>query len=102
MPATPDTHSPISNFRSLRIAICTTQVPFVYGGNEVLVDGLRDALLARGHRVSVISLPYKWHPRTQTILGAMAWRLLDLSEADGEAIDLAICTKWPSYVLKHP
>jgi glycosyltransferase involved in cell wall biosynthesis len=87
---------------SLRIAICTTQVPFVYGGNEVLVEGLRDALLARGHRVAVVALPYKWRPRTHIITGALAWRLLDLTEANGEVVDVVICTKWPSYVVKHP
>lgn len=87
---------------SLRIAICTTQVPFVYGGNEVLVEGLRDALAGRGHRVAVVALPYRWHPRTHIVAGALAWRLIDLTEADGEPVDLAICTKWPSYVIKHP
>ncbi|MDQ3929125.1 MAG: glycosyltransferase family 4 protein [Chloroflexota bacterium] len=87
---------------SLRIAICTTQVPFVYGGNEVLVEGLRDALVARGHRVAVIALPYRWHPRKHIMMGALSWRLLDISEADGEPVDVAICTKWPSYVVRHP
>ncbi|HEX8230224.1 MAG TPA: glycosyltransferase family 4 protein [Chloroflexia bacterium] len=87
---------------SLRIAICTTQVPFVYGGNEVLVEGLRDALQERGHRVSIISIPYRWHPRTHIVTGALAWRLIDITESNGEPVDLAICTKWPSYVVKHP
>ncbi|HET6261712.1 MAG TPA: glycosyltransferase family 4 protein [Chloroflexia bacterium] len=87
---------------SLRIAICTTQVPFVYGGNEVLVEGLRDALVERGHRVSIISIPYRWHPRKHIVTGALAWRLIDITESNGEPVDLAICTKWPSYVVKHP
>lgn len=87
---------------SLRIAICTTQVPFVYGGNEVLVDGLRDALVERGHRVSTISIPYRWHPRSHIITGALAWRMIDITASNGEPVDLAICTKWPSYVIKHP
>ena len=87
---------------SLRIAICTTQVPFVYGGNEVLVEGLRDALMSRGHKVSVISIPYRWHPRTHIVTGALAWRLIDITESNGEPVDLAICTKWPSYIVKHP
>ena len=59
----------------LHIAICTAQVPFVYGGNEVLVDGLRDALTARGHKVVVIALPYKWYPHSQIVSSALAWRL---------------------------
>jgi glycosyltransferase involved in cell wall biosynthesis len=87
---------------SLRIAICTTQVPFVYGGNEVLVEGLREALVARGHKVAVVALPYKWHPRPQIVTSALAWRLVDLAEANGEVVDVVICTKWPSYVVKHP
>jgi glycosyltransferase involved in cell wall biosynthesis len=86
----------------MRIAICTAQVPFVYGGNEVLVDGLRDALAARGHTVAVVALPYKWYPRPQLISSALAWRLVDITEANGQPVDLAICTKWPSYVVKHP
>jgi glycosyltransferase involved in cell wall biosynthesis len=86
----------------LHIAICTAQVPFVYGGNEVLVDGLRDALEARGHKVAIIALPYKWYPRQQIVSGALAWRLIDITEANGQPIDLAICTKWPSYVVRHP
>jgi glycosyltransferase involved in cell wall biosynthesis len=28
--------------------------------------------------------------------------LVDITEANGQRIDLAICTKWPSYVVKHP
>lgn len=86
----------------MHIAICTAQVPFVRGGNEVLVDGLRDALVERGHKVAVIALPYKWYPRTSITSSALAWRLVDITEADGQKVDLAICTKWPSYVVKHP
>ncbi len=88
--------------QALRIAICTAQVPFVYGGNEVLVDGLKDALVERGHQVAVIALPYKWYPRPQLIASALAWRMVDITEADGKRIDVAICTKFPSYVVRHP
>ena len=87
---------------TLHIAICTAQVPFTYGGNEALVDGLRDALAARGHKVAVIALPYKWYPRPQLIASALAWRMVDITESDGRRVDLAICTKWPSYVVRHP
>src|SRR5262249_45969195 len=30
------------------------------------------------------------------------WRILDLTEADGKAIDLVVATKFPSYVVRHP
>src|SRR6478672_7207002 len=87
---------------SLSIAICTSQVPFTRGGNEVLVEGLKSALAARGHRVDVIALPYKWYPHTQLVSSALAWRLLDITEANGRPIDMAICTKFPSYMVNHP
>jgi glycosyltransferase involved in cell wall biosynthesis len=87
---------------ALRIAVCTAQVPFVYGGNEVLVDGLRDALVSRGHTVDVIALPYKWYPREQLVSSALAWRMVDITESNGLPIDVAICTKFPSYVVRHP
>jgi glycosyltransferase involved in cell wall biosynthesis len=47
-------------------------------------------------------LPFKWYPRVEILKSALAWRLLDLSESDGEPIDLVIATKFPSYALKHP
>lgn len=86
----------------LRIAICTAQVPFVHGGNEVLVEGLRAALTERGHKVAVVALPFKWYPRPQLVSSVLAWRMIDISEADGQPVDLAVCTKFPSYAVRHP
>src|SRR5947209_15274766 len=86
----------------MRIAVCTAHVPFVEGGNEVLVEWLIAALRARGHQVAEIALPFKWYPRESFIASVLAWRLLDIREANGVPIDLAICTKFPSYVVRHP
>jgi glycosyltransferase involved in cell wall biosynthesis len=33
---------------------------------------------------------------------AAAWRLIDLSEANGERIDMVIATKFPTYFVRHP
>ncbi|MGI8588654.1 MAG: glycosyltransferase family 4 protein [Chloroflexia bacterium] len=86
----------------MHIAVCTAQVPFVHGGNEVLVEGLAAALRARGHRVAEVALPFKWYPRESFIGSVLAWRLVDITEANGVPVDLAICTKFPSYVVRHP
>ena len=86
----------------MNIAICASQVPFVRGGAEVLVDGLAAALEAHGHRVAVVSLPFKWYPKEQLLRGALAWRLIDLTEANGVPIDLVICTKFPTWAVRHP
>lgn len=87
---------------ALRIAICAVQVPFERGGAEVLVEGLRRQLVARGHSVDVIALPFKWYPPERLLSSCLQWRMLDLTEANGRPIDLVIATKFPSYVVKHP
>lgn len=71
------------------------------GGNENLVAGLRQALLEHGHRVDVVALPYRWYPHAELVKSMAAWRLLDLSESNGVAVDLVIATKFPSYLAPH-
>ena len=85
----------------MNIVICATQVPFVRGGAENHVEGLRDALREHGHQVDIVALPFKWYPKQEILKTALAWRLLDLSEANGIPIDMVICTKFPSWAVKH-
>ncbi|MFN5341785.1 MAG: glycosyltransferase family 4 protein [Roseiflexaceae bacterium] len=85
----------------MNIIICTSQVPFVRGGAELLVDGLRDALRRHGHTVDVVALPYRWQPHTALYDSMLAWRLIDLNEVDGRPVDLVIATKFPSYLVQH-
>jgi glycosyltransferase involved in cell wall biosynthesis len=87
---------------SKRILICATQVPFARGGAELLVEGLRDALRAHGHIVDVVALPFAWQPHELIGRSALAWRLLDLASTHGQPIDQVICTKFPSYAVRHP
>jgi glycosyltransferase involved in cell wall biosynthesis len=74
----------------------------VRGGAEYLVEGLRDALHEHGHTVDVVSLPFTWAPVDRIAHSALAWRLLDVSTADGIPVDQVICTKFPSYMVRHP
>lgn len=78
------------------------QVPFFKGGAEAHVEGLRDALVRAGHRAEIVALPFKWYPKAQVVRSALAWRFLNLDRVNDEPIDMAICTKFPSYALKHP
>lgn len=87
---------------SKRIIICATQVPFVRGGAEYLVEGLRDALLDHGHTVDIVSLPFAWRPLERITQSALSWRLLDITHVNGVAVDQVICTKFPSYLVQHP
>jgi glycosyltransferase involved in cell wall biosynthesis len=85
-----------------RIVICATKVPFAYGGAEMLVDSLRDALAARDFEVDVVALPFHWPTRTELLKGSLAWRLINLTEAEGRRVDRVIATRFPSYLVKHP
>ena len=85
-----------------RIVICATQVPFAYGGAEMLVDSLRDELRRREFEVDVVALPFHWPTRTELLKSSLAWRLVNLTEAGGRRIDLVIATRFPSYLVKHP
>ena len=84
-----------------RILICATQVPFVRGGAELLVEGLRDALRESGHTVDVVALPFAWQPHKLIGQSALAWRMLDLTKINDLPVDRVICTKFPSYALRH-
>jgi glycosyltransferase involved in cell wall biosynthesis len=85
----------------VRIAVCRPQVPFVYGGAEVVTDALVDELRARGHQAETVTVPFKWYPGSRVLDQAFLWRLLDLTEADGSEIDLVIATKFPAYCVRH-
>lgn len=84
------------------ILVCETQVPLVRGGAELLVRQLVAQLEARGYLVDRVSLPFKWYPKEEILAHAAAWRLLDLSESNGQPIDCVIATKFPSYFVRHP
>jgi glycosyltransferase involved in cell wall biosynthesis len=84
------------------ILICTTQVPFTTGGAESHVEGLRRAFIEAGYNAEVAALPFKWYPPTEIMRGTLAWRLLDVTEANGKAIDLVVGMKFPAYTVAHP
>lgn len=83
------------------ILICTTQVPFTTGGAESHVGGLRHALVTAGYQAEIVALPFKWYPPTEIMRSAMAWRMLDLSSANGQPVDLVIGMKFPAYLVAH-
>src|SRR4029453_1449032 len=87
---------------AVRIAVCAPQVPFVRGGAEIFAETLVDELRARDHETELVTVPFKWYPGTRVLDQAFLWRLLDLTESDGGAIDLVVATKFPSYCVRHP
>jgi glycosyltransferase involved in cell wall biosynthesis len=84
------------------ILVCEAQVPFVQGGAEYHVRELVQQFRSHGHDAELVSVPFKWYPKSEILTHAAAWRLLDLSESNGRAIDLVIATKFPTYFVRHP
>jgi glycosyltransferase involved in cell wall biosynthesis len=66
------------------------------------VRSLIAALRERGVETELVSVPFKWYPADELLAHAGAWRLLDLSESNGQTIDLVIATKFPTYYVRHP
>lgn len=84
------------------IVVCEAQVPFVHGGAEIHVRQLLRELRARGYLAELVSVPFKWYPKDEILPHAAAWRLLDLSESNGQPIDRVIASKFPTYFVRHP
>lgn len=84
------------------IIVLGAQVPFVRGGAELLNESLvREINKVEGLSAELVQLPFKWYPEEQMLNDIMAWRMLDLSESNGEKIDLVIATKFPTYAIEH-
>jgi glycosyltransferase involved in cell wall biosynthesis len=86
----------------MRIALATVQVPFIRGGAEILAEQLRNHLRLRGHSAEIVSIPFKWYPGETLLACMVAGRLMDLTEVNGEKIDLVIGLKFPAYYAPHP
>jgi glycosyltransferase involved in cell wall biosynthesis len=86
----------------VRILICTPQVPFVSGGAELQVRSLRAAFLDRGHQADVVAIPFKWDPPARIVRSMLLWRMLDLSSANGQPVDMVVALKFPAYLVSHP
>lgn len=85
----------------MRIAICHPQTPFSRGGAEMHTEGLARALGEAGHDVDVVGIPFKWYPPEEIAHQMALWRSLDLSESNGQRIDMVIALKFPAYLIRH-
>ena len=85
----------------MKIAIAMVQVPFIRGGAEIHAEMLRDELRKRGHQADIVTIPFKWYPSHTLIDCMISARMLDLSEVNGEKIDLVIAMKFPAYYVRH-
>ena len=86
----------------MNVLILNTQVPFCYGGAEVLAEDLETQLKTAGHRVEILTLPFKWYPQQTLANTILATKLMDVSSFNGMTIDRVIALKFPMWLIPHP
>ena len=86
----------------MNVLILNTQVPFCYGGAEVLAEDLEVELKAAGHRAEILTLPFKWYPQQTLANTILATKLMDISNFNGVTIDRVIGLKFPMWLIPHP
>jgi len=84
-----------------RICVCSAQVPFVYGGTEILSEELIRQIRKRGHLVEAVRLPLQTQPHEELLKSCLAWRMINLDFVEMDAIDLIISSRFPSYMAPH-
>ena len=81
----------------MKIALCSSFVPFIKGGGRNIVEWLQAELVAAGHRVERIYLPQIDVP--DLLLSQMAaYRWVDLASS----ADTVICFRPPAHAIPHP
>ena len=86
----------------MNVLILNTQVPFCYGGAEVLAEDLQVQLELAGHRAEILTLPFKWYPQQTLANTILATKLMDVSNFNGVTIDRVIALKFPMWLIPHP
>ena len=84
------------------ICICKVESPFVRGGAEIQLESLAHHLRKHGYQVANITIPFIWYPIREILKNCVIWRWIDLEKMNKGGIDLVICSKFPSYAVKHP
>ncbi|MFQ5790337.1 MAG: glycosyltransferase family 4 protein [Acidobacteriota bacterium] len=83
-----------------RVAVVTSDVPFVEGGHRRIAEGLAAALRRAGHQAEVIPTPQNRFGRQ--LSAYLATWLTDVGESgDGVPVDQVISLRYPSYAVRH-
>ncbi|MFN8017728.1 MAG: glycosyltransferase family 4 protein [Acidimicrobiales bacterium] len=77
------------------VLVCATQVPFMRGGLEMMVENLVAALGAAGHRAEAVNVPAAWD-RERLLDAPAAWRMVPLDA------ELVLPVNFPAYYARHP
>jgi len=86
----------------MRIIIPSIQVPFIFGGAQLMTDGLRKALINHGHEVEVIRFPFKFSPESYLSELMDFCQHNNFEEFNGYYVDQVIALQFPAYYVQHP
>ncbi|WP_333989012.1 glycosyltransferase family 4 protein [Pseudomonas sp. S3(2024)] len=81
----------------MKIALCSSFMPFIRGGGRNIVDWLASTLTEAGHQVEVVYLPELDSPPDILFQQMMALRWVDL-----KAADRIICFRPQAHLIPHP
>lgn len=81
----------------MKIALCSSAVPFVYGGYRNIIEWLEAVLREAGHDVERVYLPHVDSPDL-LLRQVAAYRWVDLASS----ADRAICFRPPAHFIPHP
>lgn len=85
-----------------KIAILYAQIPFMRAGAERMGENLTAQLKRHGFDVELVSMPFKGYPCDSLLDSYLMWRMTDLTEVNGEKIDMVLSLKAPTYMVQHP
>jgi len=81
----------------MKIALCSSYVPFVGSGARNIVDWLNLELVQAGHITEVVNIPHSDEP-DELLPQLMAYRWIDLVNS----ADRIVCFRPPSHLIAHP
>ena len=85
----------------MRVAVVTSDVPFVEGGHRVIGHSLVTALREAGHEAELLTTPQNRFGRQ--LSAYLATWLTDVQvTGDDRPIDQVISLRFPSYAVRHP
>ena len=85
----------------MRVAVVTSDVPFVEGGHRVIARALVRALREAGHTADIVTTPQNRFGRQ--LSAYLATSMTDVGVGgDGRPIDRVISLRFPSYAVRHP
>src|SRR5215212_2457392 len=86
----------------MRIIVASVRTPFVYGGAEVLAEGLVKTLNNAGHEAELVAFPFSSDKPDRISDQMLACKLTPLEIISGQKVDLLIALKFPAYLVPHP